>query len=215
MREKPCRQDPPERRSFGQFACMLLVALSFLGADCEPSGPEAVGAVMAASPFVFVAGLVMLSLLYWIWKPMLQSPRFFHKSFGITLCVLIVLSPIAYFTVPGASKWAGVALWMFGTSYLSVLLVVWRIWLFKKSETAFSHAPLAALIGILSPAPILFLAPLSHEATNALTIIPWLWPGLLGYTTFPLFMMAVFEAIGRRVFPKESPPKDRNTSAGS
>ncbi len=216
MRENRCRKNSPKPRSFGQFACMSLLALSFLGAkNCQPSGPEAAGAVLIVSPFAFLGGLFVLRILYWIWKPMIQSAPFFQKSFAIMFGGLLVLAPIAHVAVPGASEWAEVALWVFGTSYLSVLLLVWRIWLFKKSETAFSRAPIAATIGILSPVPIFLLVPFSHEFTNGLTTILWMLPGFFGYVTFPLFMMAVSEAIARRIFPKESPPKVGTTSQGS
>jgi hypothetical protein len=95
-----------------------------------------------------------------------------------------------------------------------VLLVVWRIWLFKKRETAFSHAPIATMIGLLVPAPILLFVPLPRELVEPLTI-PWLLPGALGYVTFPLFMVVICEVIGRHIFPKETPRNDTNTSTES
>jgi hypothetical protein len=211
MREKSSRQTFSERGSFGRFAWMALVALSFLGGNCEPNGPESAGAAMIASPFAFLAGLVMLLFLHWIWKPMIDAQPFFRKSFVTTLGVLVGLSLLGNFAVPGASEWAMPAVGLFGTSYLSVLLLVWRIWLFKKKETAFSRAPIATLITLMAPVPILLWVPLPKEVVNSVTALLWILPGLAGYVTFPLFMMAVSEAIARRIFPKNAQGNDSHT----
>lgn len=203
-------QKLPERRSFGHFALTALLFFTFLGSDCEPSGSEAAGAVMMASPLVFLGGLAMLAILRSLWQPLIGPRPLLKKLHAQTLLGLLVAALIGNFVAVEASEWAKIAIWAFGTSYLSVLLVVWRVWLYKASESAFVLAPVATIAGLLVPVPFLILAPLREEhkeLKDAIVMIPWFVPGMLGYVTFPLFVAAVFEAVGRRIFAEESPQR--------
>jgi hypothetical protein len=187
-----------------------LLLLSLVGGDCGPSPAEAGGAVLLASPVAFLAGLVALSILHTLWLPLKGPMRMDPLRLGaafLALCGLAALGPLGS---KGSVEWWGVAVLAFGTSYVSVLLIVWRIWLHQQPKTASTWAPIAVMAFMLVPAP--FLLAINPSRGDAEPVVSaWILPGMFGYATIPIFVVVVGEALVRRLRHRPAEANQRSS----
>jgi hypothetical protein len=127
-------------------------------AGCGPTTEEAAGAVLVALPLVLLAGHLFIRLLVWLWRPLRPG---LPLAATPLLCASAVAGcgAVAVAVILGerALEWAPMALWLFGTSYLTLLFVAWRIWLACEPASASSWSFFAPLsLTILPGLPLLF-----------------------------------------------------------
>jgi hypothetical protein len=133
------------------------IALLTLLCGCSIDEERIWASVLANAPFIYMAGLALLHLLYTPWARAVPGLRFGNRSHWATLIVLVVL---AVWAGPRA-RFDGVgAYWLFfGGTTLTLWLLVWRIALswprcqpFRWSgAAAFGLSASPAIAGLASP----------------------------------------------------------------
>jgi len=198
-----------ETGSSSLYFWAALFCLSMLGGECSPSSAEAAGAVLAASPIAYIGGLIAVLLLRWIWQPLSGPLPIREKALFFAFFLLLGLAGLGNLAQPkGVSEWLGIAVIAFGPSYISLLLVVWRIWIWKKPETACTWAPLSVMAVMLLPAPYLLTDPPKEMGEPFISFL-WLMPGMFGYVSGPLFVALVGEVFVRRLIQSTKTPPDK------
>ena len=96
--------------------------------------------------------------------------------------------------IAGVAEWFPTALIAYGASYLALLLVCWRIWLWLRPRTAFTWAHLPVLILQLAPCPPMIFG--LWEKHDEVWLV-WILPGYVGMVTGPLFLIALIEVMVR------------------
>ena len=192
---------------------ILFGTTSLLLSGCGPSDEEAARAVMMATPLVYLAGMGIMALMLFLWRKL--EPRLGINwrpvVLGLALACVIGLLSIVGVTpgppaansgvtttngIPGVVEWVGFAIILYGTSYLSLLLVIWRIWLWRRPATAFTWAWTPVLFVMLAPCPMILSSDKDGAAMNFFSeAAPGLWafPGLVGMVTGPLLLLALIE----------------------
>ncbi|HOX43391.1 MAG TPA: hypothetical protein PK668_07330 [Myxococcota bacterium] len=196
----------------------LLLLLATEATRCGPDDGEAAGAVFLAAPLFIAVGMGLLQLLRLLWRPARPGLRFgvapSHVALGV--CLLLGIAGVALSTMrhtdPGGAVSTQldfdlvlIAILMVGPSYLSLLLVTWRVWLWRRPETAFTWSCLPPLLVLLLPA----LPMLSGLTEGWLDPAMWLWmvPGVYGLPTLAILVGLVVEAlVRRRRVPAGAPP---------
>jgi hypothetical protein len=189
-----------------------LVLLSMVGGNCTPTPAEAAGAVLMAAPIAFLGGIFALLMLRSMWTPLLGNAPMAMGPLGVTLGVLLGLAALGGSSEKGAFEWFDAAVVVYGTSYLSVLFIVWRVWLRARPETAFTKAPIAVMAVMLLPAPFLLLGDVSKGAAEPF-ISMWIFPGMFGYATLPISLIVFGEALVRRLLYKGPAPASDGSAA--
>jgi len=162
-------------------------------ASCGPTDEEAARAVMFTAPFAFLAGMGLLRLLLWLWrkrKPLTVRYRpalaaLFVLVFGQIISFL-GLSENAY-----VSEWYIAALVLMGTSYLSILLLTWRIWFFFSPDKAFTWSFLPAAVLTFWPCPFMLFS--TEVSWDFAVVIFWIFPGYMGIVTGILLAGLIIE----------------------
>jgi len=186
---------------------------------CGPSEEEAARAVMMATPIVYLAGMGIMALMLFLWRKL--EPRLGINwrpvLLGLALaCVIGLLSIVGVTTdpppdtngdspwgrattdgIPGVVGWLGIAIIFYGTSYLALLLVSWRIWLWRRPATAFTWAWVPVLFVMLAPCATMIM--FSGNRSDAMRFFAeavvglWGFPGFMGMVTVPLLLIALTE----------------------
>ena len=171
---------------------MAVIALAALG-GCGPKIDEIGVAVLVAAPFVYLSVHFFLYLLSLLWRrryPLLRHPL---KLWLIIPAVVLAIA--APFIGPSRKlDLAVMAYWVFGTSYLTVTLVVWRLWFIANEELAFTHAqiPVAALYTMFGLACVAKARDLAQ-----LGVMAFIFPGYGGLISAPLYIALIIEAAVR------------------
>lgn len=189
------------------FASAALLLFSFVGADCTPTSAEAGSAVLLVAPVVFLVGLGILGLLRVFWRPLVELRPLEPKPLLVTFFILLVLSALGVAGPERAREWALVALLVFGSSFMTLLLLVWRVWFFRKKQTAFTWAPIATMAFMIFPAPLFVLARPDRSVGDPVVAGLWMLPGMFGYAAVPMLVLAFGEIMVRRLLRKD-PEKD-------
>lgn len=198
---------------------MLLPLL--LAAGCGPSEEETARAVLLVSPVPLLVALLALWLLARAWRQLDERVEHAWRPGLVGLALVTLLAPLALVSVPydppgglfasttsgpwGVVEWAPHALWFHGTSYLSLVLVTWRVWLRVRPRTASTWAFLPPLVVSLAPVPQLagggWNPPWPHVSSHVwaeVGISLWIYPGWAGAITTPLLLLLVIELVVRR-----------------
>ncbi len=88
-------------------------------------------------------------------------------------------------------NWALTALFLYGCSYLTLLLVTWRYWLAKDPARAFTWAWLPVTVVQLVPAILMAAGGLPG---NEVVAAVWVFPGYFGIPTLVAIILAFVEA---------------------
>jgi hypothetical protein len=174
----------------------LTLAPLVLLAGCGPTPREAAAAVLVALPVALLVGHLLVRLLVWLWRPVRRLPLSARPALvaaGVAAAVAVATAVIAG---EDALDWVGAALVLFGTSYLTLLLVVWRLWLLLDAVTAssWSFVPVVS-ISVLPGIPLLL--GVSGDYAD-LVLVAWVLPGYGGTVAGPLLVLLVVEALVRR-----------------
>lgn len=175
---------------------MLAALVPFLfGARCGPSPKEAGGAVLIAAPGAVLVGALLLFALWhlhgrvgpqppWSWRPHLVA---LGLTLGGALTAAVGLADTR------AMSWVGAALWLYGCSYLVLLLVSWRIWLFISPPTAYGWAWIPVTLAQLVPAILAAAGAIADHWSSAL----WVWPGYFGIALSGVLIIVLIEPLAR------------------
>ena len=168
--------------------------MPFVMGGCLPSEEEAGSWVLFASPVAVLGGLVALWLLYRLW-----SRRYPEIAFSLLPGVLLAVALFNGAVVKAVLKpelLGGVdtGIIIFGTSYLSVLLVGWRIWFWRRPRTSFTWVSLLVMGIYVAPAAHLAYEGSSNREVPDLLLTAWMWPGLMGWVPGGLLVALLIEA---------------------
>lgn len=175
----------------------LALALAVLClAGCGPTPEEAAGAVLVVLPVAIGVGHLFARLLTWLWRP-LGSPPIAARP---ALCAMAVAAAAAAIVLvvggDAVLEWVAAALALFGTSYLTLSFIAWRVWTHFHRETAGTWSFVAALsISVLPGVPLLY----GVDGPYADAVISgWIVVGYMGMVTGPILVILVAEALIRR-----------------
>lgn len=137
-----------------------IAALALL-CGCGPSYERTWAGVLVNAPFIYLAGLAVLYMLYGPWVRAYPQLRFGNKSHWATLAVLVAL-------MVWAAPWArfdGVgAYWLFfGSTTVVLWLLIWRIALTWPKSQPFRWSGALAFALSTSPAVAGLAAEPLHE----------------------------------------------------
>jgi uncharacterized membrane protein len=204
---------------------LTLTGLAVLPTGCGPSDEQAARAIMLVSPGVFAIGLGLLAGLAWLWRKLDPGLRIEARPIWIGFAITLALAALSLLGVsqpeptstwetetggiPGVLEWVPMALIVFGSSYLTLLLVGWRMWLLSAPASAFSWSYVPAMVILLGPCPIMAFGA-THD-WMAVTIFVWAFPGYWGLVTAPLLLALVAEVLVRIHHRKERTRRDTPT----
>jgi hypothetical protein len=165
--------------------------------SCGPTDEEAARAVMFAAPFAFLAGMALQRLLLWLWRK--HKPVTVRFKPALVALAVLVLGQIISFLGLGedayVSEWYIAALVLMGASYLTVLLLTWRIWFFFAPDTAFTWSFLPVVILMLWPCPFMLFS--TAADWDFAVVIFWIFPGYMGVVTAILLAILIIEIVVR------------------
>lgn len=183
------------RRRLGHPALALL-ALALLSAGCGPTPEEAAAAVIVSVPVALAVGHLFIRLLTWLWRPLLRPPLSARPA--LVTAAVAVAPALAAIIVGGdhVLEWVPAALWLFGTTYLTLLFVAWRLWLACDPITAGSWSFFAPLsISVLPGIPLLLGVHGDYaEAVQA----GWILVGYAWLVGGPILALLLVEVFIRR-----------------
>jgi len=166
--------------------------------SCGPSDEEAARAVMFAAPFAFIAGLGLLRLVLWLWRKYKPVPAVRWKPALVALGVLVlgqIISLVGLSENAYVSEWYIAALVLMGTSYLTLLLLTWRIWFFFSPSKAFTWSFLPAVVLMFWPCPFMLFS--SGVDWDFAVVMFWIFPGYMGVVTGILLAILIIEIVVR------------------
>jgi hypothetical protein len=182
----------------GRVLIAALLLLCAICGSCGPSPAEEGGAVLLASPLVFLVGLAVLRLFLFLWRPLLGEARMRWRPLAVTFAALLGLAALGgAATGSGGYDWMGTAFLAFGASYLSIVLILFRVLVHSSPANAFTWPPIVVMAVMLLPAPWLALGG-GAEAADLISMV-WVFPGFFGYATLPIAVLMMIELIVRRI----------------
>lgn len=171
--------------------------LLLLVAGCGPNAREAgVAALVVAGPTVVLAS-ALLWPLWRLWQRTRPELVFRWQPF---VYVGLALSGVGLFAAVlpfhgSATEWMVIALWALGTSYLTLVLLVWRIRLSARNGLAWAHG-IACAIQFLPALPLAFFGSTEGELEGPLLAV-WMLPGYGGLVAGPIYALLLLEALVR------------------
>ena len=175
----------------GSFRLPLVIAAATAGMDCGPSPKQVGEEVLLVAPLVFVLSVAAQWLLLRLWRrrfPEIVPP---WPTLAAIATGLIVPATLALGLGDRAREWL-VAVWLFGCSYATVLLMSTRLVLWLDRRHAFTVPHVTPLLIFVAPAAALALGvegPLARHAEDLYTL-----PGLGGWVAGGLFLALLAEA---------------------
>jgi hypothetical protein len=173
-----------------------LLALALV-AGCGPSTREASIATLIVAGAVVVLANAVVGLLWLLWRRVRPELRFRWHPFatvGLALSGLGLLAD-SLATNAAVSEWLLLALWLVGTSYLTLFLLVWRIRVPAPGGLAWAHT-IAGTVLFLPALPFAFAGPTHGQLFDVLLFL-WTIPGYGGFVSGPLFALLLIEALVR------------------
>jgi hypothetical protein len=167
-------------------------------ASCGPTDEEAARAVMFAAPFAFLAGMGLLRLMLWLWRKRKPGLLVRWRPSMVALALLVLGQIISFLGLSEntyVSEWYLAALVLMGTSYLTVLLLTWRIWFFFSADRAFTWAFLPAVVLMFWPCPLMLFC--TEIQWDFAVVIFWIFPGYMGVVTGILLAVLIIEVVVR------------------
>jgi hypothetical protein len=181
----------------------VVAATSTTALKCGPSPSETGQAVLLVAPLVLLGGLLAQALILHLWRRRHDDTLLRWQPTALLLFLVSIPSVAVLALAHAPMNWAGLALWLFGCSYVSILLVSTRLWMIWDRRNAFALAHLPPLLLFIGPALLmatgLWEGPPTHKPEDFFVA-----PGCLGWTTGPLFLALLVEAALRGRRPRTS-----------
>lgn len=157
----------------GNLAIALISLL--LNSCASPSREETGGMVFMAAPLALLIGMGIQTILVKRWKKIWPELEFDWRPSKILLALLFAMAII--FSKQGLSylEWMGpvMALWIFGTAFLSALFITLRIWIHFAPTSALKWSPVAAMLLNVFPALPMVLNWGGTENLDELAFFSW------------------------------------------
>lgn len=206
----------------------VLLALIALGlSGCGPTDEEVGRAILLTAVVPHALGMALMFVFHALWRPLKPDAVISLKPLLVALGVLVVAAGLSLVGVteqgpdhPDSSGVEGVvwlatiALAAFGTSYLALWLVVWRIWLAKSPRTAFTWSFLPVLAILIWPCPIMATGVTESSDAWHVLMTPnyylWYYSGYGGLVASPVIISLLIEGLirRRRLNAQPSEPKE-------
>lgn len=185
-----------------------LAALALLS-GCGPSQEQIWGAVLLYAWLPYVVGLGFMYVLHSSWVRADPTLRFGGAAHVGVIAVLIGLAVWGgRYADPDL---AGLVLWWFGATMLTLWMIVWRIGHRWPNSRAFAWSGAVAMAICLTPAIAGLASPAMREF-GKLGIAMWVWLGGWGLT--PLILLVAFAIEARRAVQRTL-QRDRDDEAGA
>ncbi|PKN54754.1 MAG: hypothetical protein CVU56_24830 [Deltaproteobacteria bacterium HGW-Deltaproteobacteria-14] len=183
------RHDDCEPRGVRRWPWGLAAALASIGGGCGPRKAEIAASVLIAAPSALLLGFGLLAILFSLER---RPPRLRWRLWpGIVGVVATVALAILAGTGPNGAegaRWHMVALYLFGSTYLTLLLALWAILRLAGAASiayAWSWLPPAALL--LTPAVMV----IGGEPLGDWVGDLWVYPGWFGVPPLSLFAVVL------------------------
>jgi hypothetical protein len=162
-------------------------------ASCGPTDEEAARAVMFAAPFAFLAGMGLLRLLLWLWRKRRPLTVRWRPALVALFVLLLgqIISLLGLSENAYVSEWYIAALALMGSSYLTILLLTWRIWFFFTPQKAFTWSFLPVVVLMFWPCPFMLFS--TEVQWDFAVVIFWIFPGYMGVVTGILLAGLIIE----------------------
>ncbi len=168
--------------------------MPFLMGGCLPSEEEAGSWVLFASPIAVLAGILALWLLYRLWVRRYPEISFSRLPAVLLTVALLNGAAVKAFLAPPLLEGTGMGLMAFGTSYLALLLVAWRIWFWRRPRSSFTWVSIPIMIPYVAPAVYLaYQGSTTREVADWL-LDAWMFPGMTGWVPGGLLLILLIEA---------------------
>lgn len=180
---------PPLARRRPASTALFVLATLLLGGCSRPSDRDYAVPMIVSAPFLLLLALGAERALLWGWRK-IDDTLAWDRRPAVGLLVVATLGTAAFLlsdkargtsTIGGFSDFpamVALTLLVYGTSYLALVLVVWRVWFARSRRTAFAWAFVPPFIAMVAPA-----VPMALGLTNGWSdvVLPmWLFPGAVG-----------------------------------
>lgn len=179
----------------GSLRLPLLAAIAAAPVQCGPTPTQEGQAVLVAAPLVVLLALAVQAILIALWRR--RWPDVALRPRPVLVVVGLLVGPAVAAALDEGMAEAVTALWLFGCSYGSLLLVATRILLFFDRRHAAALAHLPPLLLLVGPAVPLALGWVERGRLTDLAERLFVWPGYAGWVTGPLFVGLLIEALWR------------------
>ena len=153
-------------------AFLFLVIVLLLTSCTGPSDEEIGQSVLSVAPIVFLVSIGFQYLFFRIWKRKWEELTMVWRPNLIFLIALIFMALLFR-----KMELFPLALVMFGTSYLVVLFLVTRIWLFFDHTNVFTWASVLTMALYLLPAFPMVAGVTEDTLFSDLILFLWILPG--------------------------------------
>jgi hypothetical protein len=179
----------------GSRGLLGFLALPLVSA-CGPTPEQSGAAVLLVAPVAIGVTALIVRLFVWLWRPVERLPISSRPALFAAAGGAVIGVPLAL-CVDGVGELLLIALALFGTSYLAIALVFWRIWLAldRASASTWSFVPVASLL--VAPALPLALGLVGADFADFVSIV-WVFPGYLGIVPLVLIAALTVEVLVRR-----------------
>lgn len=175
----------------------LLAAATVQQPECGPTSQDIGRAVLVAQPAVFALGLGLLALVLVVWRGREVAARWrWPPQLALALALTALAGAVALWDVDPELVLA--ALWLYGASYATVLLLAARALLAWAPERAFAFASLAPLAAFGLPAALLAGGLVEHESLTGWAVDLFVLPGYGGPVPAVLLLLVLGEGLLRR-----------------
>jgi hypothetical protein len=198
----------PRSRTLPRWSIAALALALTLGlTGCGPSDEEVARGVLFVTPVPFVVGVGLLLGLVKLWRRLRPELAFELRPPLFALGFLVCVSGLSLFAVPverttpapPAEKivdLAGIVLALYGCSFLTIHLAVWRVWFALRPRTAFAWSwTVPVAVGLLPGAPLVL--GLTTTLWNPAVAV-WIYAGCAGIVTGIVAVLLFAEVLVRR-----------------
>ncbi|MCC6620898.1 MAG: hypothetical protein IT385_06570 [Deltaproteobacteria bacterium] len=178
----------PRRATSRWWIAALATALAQAG--CGPSPWQAGTSVLLATPIAALVGHLLLLALVHLWRgrqPVLTTS--WRTSVAVGGLALAGGVTLAVTGDEPLRDWPAVAIVTFGSSYLAILLLAFRVALALRPARASMIAIVVAAVLTVAPAPLAIARAGDPELWYGL----WIWPGVYGAPTGILLVALLVE----------------------
>lgn len=172
----------------------IVAVLPILLCGCGPTEEEAGTWVLCASPMALLAGLLLLAALYRLWRRRYPEVAFRRLPSFLMLVPLVNGAAGKVLFQWKLADGTFLALAAFGTSYLAILFLIWRIWFAFDERRAFTWATLPAMALCVAPAIWFAYEGSTTQEAPDWVLAYWTWPGFMGWVPGGMFLLLLVEA---------------------